>query len=64
MTTDTDPLTVIADALATVATLARRPDVAAALGPTATAELTGIAAGFRQRFPSLWPAQQAQLPLD
>lgn len=63
MTTHDDPLAAIAEALASVAALATRPDVAAVLGPTTLAELTGAAAAFRQRFPARWPSAQQQLPL-
>ncbi|EKG8784202.1 hypothetical protein O5F62_004763 [Salmonella enterica] len=62
--TETDPLTAIAEALATAVELAHRPEVAAALGPSTLAELTHAAAGYRQRFPSRWPSPQGQLPLN
>lgn len=64
MTDNSDPIADIAAWLASVIELARRPDVAPVLGASTVMELTSAAAGFRQRFPSKWPAPQGQLPFD
>lgn len=62
-TKDGDPLSLIAQALADVAALASRPEVAARLGANTVVELRHTAAGYRQRFPDYWPTAQGRLPL-
>jgi hypothetical protein len=64
MTEQKDPIATIAESLASVIELARRPDVAPILGASTVMELTNVAAGFRQRFAAKWPAPQGQLPFE
>ncbi|MCC8940514.1 hypothetical protein H8A99_29710 [Bradyrhizobium sp. Arg68] len=64
MTDNSDPIATIAESLASVIELARRPDVTPILGASTVMELATVVAGFRQRFPSKWPAPQGQLPFD
>lgn len=64
MTEQKDPIATIAESLASVIELARRPDVTPMLGESTLMELATVVAGFRQRFPSHWPTPQGQLPFD